>query len=154
MTMSLTTPVTGGAQTGFTAPTYTLVADTPPKLNAKQWYVSALGGTQVGVNVHSASSPFTVTVEGPVSFQPPPIVTANGLTKPVAMNRYVLRVRKGASVTSANDKRVSMFEGVFLCPAGADLNAAAELRGLASMVIGALNQISAGVGDTLVSGTA
>lgn len=45
MTMNLTTPLTGAAQTGFTAPTYTLTLDVNPAQNAKQWAVTALGGT-------------------------------------------------------------------------------------------------------------
>jgi len=61
MTWSPTTPVTGGAQTGFTAPTYTLSVDTAPDINGKQHAVTALGGTQAGVTSHSVSNPFTVT---------------------------------------------------------------------------------------------
>lgn len=50
MTIALSSPVTGGAQTGFTSPTYTLTADTPPAgSGGKQYAATALGGTQAGV---------------------------------------------------------------------------------------------------------
>lgn len=56
MTISLTTPVTGAAQTGLTSPTYTHVVDTPPNAYTKQYAVTALGGTQTGVDVHGRRS--------------------------------------------------------------------------------------------------
>jgi len=65
MSFNLTSPVTGASQTGFTAPTYTLTVDTAPDVNAKQWAVTALGGTQAGVSSHSVASPFTVTMFRP-----------------------------------------------------------------------------------------
>jgi len=52
MSISLTN-VTGGAQTGFTTPGYTVAADNPPDATTgKQWNVSAVPGTQTGARVH------------------------------------------------------------------------------------------------------
>lgn len=65
MTINVTTPITGGAQTGFTAPTYTNAADLSPDINAKQYAVTGLGGTQAGVTAHAASSPFLITYYRP-----------------------------------------------------------------------------------------
>jgi hypothetical protein len=49
MSISVTSPITGGAQTGLTSPTYTVVTDTAPPGNpGKQVAVTALGGTQAG----------------------------------------------------------------------------------------------------------
>jgi hypothetical protein len=62
MAIALTTPITGTAQTGFTAPTYTIAADTAPVINSKQWVVTALGGTQTGASASLVSSPFTIAV--------------------------------------------------------------------------------------------
>jgi hypothetical protein len=61
MTVSVTSPVTGSAQTGLTSPTFTLTTDVAPDVNGKQWVVTALGGTQTGVSVHSVASPFSLT---------------------------------------------------------------------------------------------
>lgn len=59
MSFTLTSPITGAAQTGFTSPTYTLTSDLAPDNNGKQVAVTALGGTQVGVTTHSVAAPFT-----------------------------------------------------------------------------------------------
>lgn len=59
MAFVLTTPVTGQPQTGFTSPTFTIAADTPPAVNAKQYVITALGGTQTGASASLVSSPFT-----------------------------------------------------------------------------------------------
>ena len=62
MAISLTSPITGAAVTGLTSPTYTVAVDTPPNTWSKQWAVTALGGTQTGVDTSSsASRPFTLT---------------------------------------------------------------------------------------------
>lgn len=68
MTISLSSPVTGAAQTGFTSPTYTTAADAA-SVDAKRYVVTALGGTQAGVNVHSISSPFLVEFRRPAAFK-------------------------------------------------------------------------------------
>lgn len=55
--------ITGASVTGLTSPTYTLTADMAPDAsNGKQGYVTAVGGTQAGVLVHSIADPFTATV--------------------------------------------------------------------------------------------
>jgi hypothetical protein len=62
MSFAPTSPVTGAAQSGLTAPTYTLTADVAPAQNAKQYAVTALGGTQTGVISHSVAAPFTLAM--------------------------------------------------------------------------------------------
>ena len=69
MTFSLTSPITGAAQTGFTTPTYTHVADTAPDVNGRQVAITALGGTQAGVTVHSVASPFSITFFRPKAYK-------------------------------------------------------------------------------------
>jgi len=61
MTVNITTPITGAAQTGLTSPTYTNVGMAGPDANVKQVAVTALGGTQTGVDVHSVARPFTIS---------------------------------------------------------------------------------------------
>lgn len=153
MTIALTSPITGGAQTGFTSPTYTIVTDYPPSNNGKQYAVSALGGTQSGVDVHSVSKPFTITVLRPANLKALPAANpVTGVIKTIPKNTYKIIVRKGA-VPGANQNPIT---AVIRCdleiPAGTDTNEPEELRAMISAFIGALNQISAGLGDTVTSG--
>lgn len=152
MAISLTTPVTGGAQTGFTSPTYTIAADSNPDYNGKQWVVTALGGTQVGVSVHSASSPFSIAFFKPKNVRVLPKVDLNGgYSAGIPLNVYSFFIRKG-SVPAANQVPAIGWTKVQMAvPAGSDTYSPAEIRGMASLLVGALNQVSAGIGDTLVT---
>nr|URG16043.1 MAG: coat protein [Leviviridae sp.] len=152
MSISLSTPVTGGPQTGFTSPTYTVVADTAPGTNGKQWAVSALGGTQTGVRVHSASDPFTVTFERPVTVRQAPIPNpVTGVIGNVPRNTYKVRVRKGVLPAVGQNPQVMLITGVHDVPAGADIADPANVRAGSSLFNGSLWQQSAGWGDTLNS---
>jgi len=151
--ISLSTPVTGGTQTGLTSPTYTVGADTPPNASSKQWAVTALGGTQTGVTVHSASSPFTVTFFRPPSYKalgsPNP---STGVVASVPRNVYKIVVRKGAIPASFQPPAVAICRANIEVPAGTDVYSSAELRAMISLLVGSLNQLSAGLGDTIVNG--
>jgi len=152
MAISPTTPVTGGAQTGFTSPTYTIAADSNPDYNGKQWVVTALGGTQTGVTVHSASSPFSIAFFKPKSVRVLPRVDLNGgYSAGIPLNVYSFFLRKG-SVPAANQiPTTGWIKCQMAVPAGSDTYSPAEVRGMTSLFVGVLNQISAGIGDTLVS---
>jgi len=152
MSMLLTSPVTGGAQTGFTAPTYTLIADIAPDINGRQFAVSALGGTQAGVLAHSVASPFTITVVRPRVFKVLGKPNLNGLIRDVPVNVYKVNCRKGVLPLAGQPFSVGMGRVELSVPAGSDTADAANLRAMCSLLIGALNQLSAGTGDTLVSG--
>lgn len=153
--MAITIPlsITGGAQTGFTSPTYTTVVDTPPDINAKQNVVTALGGTQVGVTVHSVGSPFTVAVFRPKVLRtlgsPNPVT---GIVANVPTNTYKVIVRKGALPLAGQPPRTIILNCTMDVPAGVDTASPAELRGAISALVGTLNGISAGLGDTTVNG--
>jgi hypothetical protein len=153
MAVALTSPVTGGAQTGFTAPTYTITPDVAPDVNGKQWAVTVCGGTQVGVRIHSSSDPFTVTYVRPKAFKaigkPHPVT---GLLPSVPKNTHVFMVRKGAIPLSNQPASVLLIRCSIDIPAGSDITDASSLRAAVSLLVGALNQLSAGLGDTLVSG--
>lgn len=152
MTISLSA-ITGGAQTGFTSPTYTPAIDFAPDKNSKQWAMTAIGGTQTGVLVHSASNPFTATWFKPATYrmlgQPNPVT---GRVKEVPMNRSTLLVRKGMLPLAGQPFYVGSGRVVFDVPAGADTADQANLRALVSCLAGIVNQLSAGIGDTLVTG--
>jgi len=100
MSLTLTSPVTGGAQTGLTSPTYTLATDTAPTSAGKQYAVSALGGTQAGVDASSTPSrPFTWTGSRPAVLRQLPALNAStGLLPNVPNNVYKVLVRKGVTV--------------------------------------------------------
>jgi hypothetical protein len=153
MSFGLTSPVTGGAQTGFTAPTYTIVQDTYPDTNGKQVAVSALGGTQAGVTVHSVSSPFTVAYVKPknnkVLGKTNPVT---GLLPSVPVNQHRITVRKGVIPLAGQPYAVAKGTILLDYPAGSDTADPANLRAFLSLLIGALSQQSAGIGDTAVSG--
>ncbi|DAD50353.1 coat protein [ssRNA phage Gerhypos.1_41] len=154
MSLSLSSPVTGGAQTGFTSPTYTIVTDTPPTSAGKQYAVSAIGGTQTGVDASSSPSrPFTITLSRPASLkQLAPVDPVTGVLRAVPKNTYKILVRKGVTPLAGQTPQ-TMFGSVELAiPAGADTADAANVRAGISLLIGALNQISASIGDTAVTG--
>jgi hypothetical protein len=153
MTISVTSPITGAAQTGLTTPTYTLTVDTPPGPNGKQNAVTALGGTQMGVTTHSVASPFTVTAVRPLVFkQLSPVNPVTGVLKNIPKNTFKVITRKGVLPLAGQSPQVLLIETSISLPAGADLADPANVRAALSAHIGALSQQSAGIGDTTVTG--
>lgn len=153
MAYSPTTPVTGAAQTGFTSPTYTLSLDVAPSINGKQHAITALGGTQVGVNSHSVAAPFTATFVRPQNFKA--LGKANpvtGLITAVPRNVYKIITRKGVLPLAGQPSTTMLVTTVIEVPAGSDLADAANVRAALSLHLGILAQQSAGIGDTGVSG--
>lgn len=152
MTVSVTSPVTGSAQTGFTSPTYTVVADTPPNAYSKQWAVTALGGTQANVDVHGASKPFTITFSRPQQVRSAPVVNpTTGVMGNSPRNTYSVLVRKGTSPGTNQNPQTMVLRCDFGVVAGADLTEPEDIRAALSLLIGALSQQSSGLGDTLIN---
>lgn len=152
MTWGLTSPVTGAAQTGLTSPTYTHVADVAPDVNGVAKAVTALGGTQTGVEVSSPSNPFTMLVTRPKVMRTLPSVLANGALPSVPKNTWVVSLRKGVDVLSGHPKQVMLCKMEISVPAGADTADPESVRAALSMFIGALSQQSSGLGDSLIQG--
>lgn len=150
MTISLSSPVTGAAQTGFTTPTYTLTVDTAPA-NGKQWAITALGGTQANVATHTIAKPFTIAYFKGVlkALGIPNIVT--GLYRDVPRNKQRFVIRKGVDC-ALNTPSIAFLRIEVDVPAGADTYEPEELKAMLSLGIGALNQVSAGLGDTTLTG--
>lgn len=152
MAISLTSPVTGGAQTGLTSPTYTVVVDTPPNAYTKQWAVTALGGTQTGVDIHSAASPFTISFSKPANLRTAPMPNpVTGAMANVPRNVYGMKVRKGAKPGTNQSPQVSVLNCDFSVPAGADVVDPEDIRAATSLLLGAGWQQSANIGDLLIS---
>jgi hypothetical protein len=152
MTIALTSPVTGTAQTAFTAPTYTVVADNPPAINSKQWVVTALGGTQGSASVSSVSSPFTLAFYKPQRFTPLAPLNQNGVLVGNGFNDYAYVLRKGMLPLAGQQPQTAVFTLKMRVPAGADVASPSEIRAALSMLFGSVSQQSAGTGDTLTSG--
>jgi hypothetical protein len=152
MTWGLTSPVTGAAETGLTNPTYTFVADVAPDVNGVAKAVTALGGTQTGVEVSSPSNPFTMLVTRPKSLRTLPSLLANGQLPSVPKNVWTISLRKGVDVLSGHPKQIMLCKMEISVPAGADTADPESVRAALSMFIGALDQQSSGLGDSLVQG--
>jgi len=153
MSFTLTSPITGAAQTGFTSPTYTHVTDVAPDSNGRQVAVTALGGTQTGVTAQSVASPFTITFVRPKVFKA--LGKANpitGLIGSVPRNVYKTITRKGVLPLAGQPFATMLVTTIIEVPAGADTADAANIKGALSAHIGALNQQSAGIGDTAATG--
>jgi hypothetical protein len=77
-----------------------------------------------------------------------------GLYSKVPENVYKgVFIRKGVNIAADNLPRIMEVDCRIRVPAGADSYDAANVRGAISAAVGALNQISAGLGDTCVTGT-
>jgi hypothetical protein len=154
MAVNLSSPITGLAQTGLTSPTYTIVADTSPSGNpGKQNAVTALGGTQTGVDTHSISKPFTINVTRPASYralpQPNPVT---GVVANVPKNATKVITRKGVIPLAGQASQILLIETTISVPAGSDTADPQNIRAALSAHFGALSQVSAGIGDTVING--
>lgn len=153
MSVSISGTITGGAQTGFTTPGYTVTQDNAVDGNVKRWVVTALTGTQASVRTHTVSDEFSFTVVKPRVMK---MIQAFSSLLPNQFkpnfNRYWLIFRKGGIPASG---LVSVPQ-VIRCPidiaAGVDSYDAAQVRALTSFFVGVVNSISSGLGDTLCNG--
>jgi uncharacterized protein YbdZ (MbtH family) len=151
--MNLTSPITGAAVTGLTSPTYTVSADVPPNASSKQWAVTAIGGTQTGVDTGtSAARPWTLTFTRPSNIRQLNAVDSNNQLRNIAMNRYVARQRKGMTPLAGQASKASIFETMFSIPAGADVADAPNVRAAFSCYVGALWQQADGLTTLALTG--
>jgi len=153
MAITPTSPLTGGAQPDLTSPTYTLTDDYGPNSHSKQWIVTALGGTQTGVDTHSVSKPFTLTVERPANFRQLGAVNpVTGVLSSVPNNVYVLRTRKGSVPLSGQTPRNVIIETRIVVPAGCDTADLVNIEAGLSAHIGLMSDVSNDLGSTVENG--
>lgn len=105
MSLNPTSPLTGVAITGLTNPTYSIADDVTENGYAKQWYVTALGGTQTGVNIHSISDPFTLRTQRPANLAAVKLNSAGLVLGTVPKNTFKSVVRKGVLVAVGSARR-------------------------------------------------
>lgn len=152
MAIGFTSPITGSAQTGFTSPSFTTTADTAPYPNGKQVVVTAASGA-AGITTGSVSSPFTVNFTRPISLKVlSPVNPVTGVLRSVPRNVYKMITRKGVIPLAGQASESFIMTSEFSVPAGSDTADQVNVRAGVSAHIGALNQQSANIGDTLVTG--
>jgi hypothetical protein len=138
---------------GFTSPTYTLVADNAPDVNAKQYAVTAVGGTQPGVSIHTLSSPFFISAWKPKVYavlgKPNPVT---GLITNVPNNEFKVVTQKGVTPAAGQPVKKMTIRTIVDVPAGADTYDWANIRAALSAHIGALSSAGQGFGDTVIQG--
>jgi hypothetical protein len=153
MVWTVSSPITGGAQTGLTSPTYTVVDDHAPDVNMEQVAVTALGGTQTDVRTHTISDPFTITISKPkvpkTLGNPNPVT---GRYASVPKNVTTVRVRKGVNIAADCPPELMQCVLHLEIPAGSDAYDAVNIRAALSALVGILSQQSSGLGDSLVTG--
>lgn len=152
MALTPSSPVTGGAQTGFTSPTYTLVIDSKPDNFSNQWYVSAIGGTQAGVNIHTATAPFTLKISRPQSIRKLPAFGVGQVVTNVPRNKYTVEVRHAALPAAGQPTQDVQAMATLSIPAGSETADIANVRAAISLLVGTLSQLSAELGNTAQSG--
>lgn len=152
MTWSPDSSTTGGAQTGFTSPTFTLVDDKAPTVSGAQKAITALGGTQGAATANTISQPFTATFSKPsVPKALPPPNPITGYRGSVPNNQYKLIVRKGG-YAAADVPVVAIARLTIDIPAGMDSYNPDNVRSMISFLVGVLSEESADLGDTVVTG--
>lgn len=153
MSFAPTSPVTGATVPGFTTPTYTIAVDVAPGINGKQFAVTALGGTQTGVDVNTVSKPFTHTFFRPLVLKILGAVNpVTGIIKNVPVNTYKLITRKGAVPYANQQAQVARITTIIDVPAGTDTFEPEDITAMLSSHIGILNQQSSGIRDTVITG--
>ncbi len=153
MSFAPASPVTGATVPGFTSPTYTIVADVAPSINGKQYAVTALGGTQTGVDVNTVSKPFTTTFFRPASLKPLPQANPlTGVIKNIPVNTYKLITRKGALPASNQVPSIARITTMIEVPSGTDTYEPEELKAMLSLHGGVLSAQSSGIADTILTG--
>lgn len=153
MAFSPSTPITGAAVSGLTSPTYTIAADMAPTPLGKQYVVTALGGTQADVSVHSLSSPFFVSFTRPPMFKPLSLVNpSTGRLISVPRNTWKMVVGKGATPLAGQAAVPILFRGDFNIPAGVDTADPNELRAFMSFIGGLFWAQASGISASLIDG--
>lgn len=153
MSFAPSTPATGAAVTGLTSPTYTLTTDVAPSINGKQYAVTAVGGTQTNVDVHTVSKPFTLTFFRPQNLRVLPSANpVTGIVKNVPMNTYKFITRKGVLPAASQNAMVARITTIIEVPAGSDTYEPEDLKAMLSAHFGVGWAQASGIADTVLTG--
>lgn len=153
MAFNPSSPVTGAVVAGLTSPTYTITSDVAPSQNGKQYAVTALGGTQTGVDTNTVSKPFSVSFFRPVQLRGLPQANpVTGVIKNVPMNTYKLITRKGVQPAANQNALPLLISTTISVPAGADTYEAEDIKAALSLHFGVAWAQCSGIADTIVTG--
>lgn len=109
----------GATIAGLSSPTYTAALDINTG-NEKTLIVTALGGTQTGVSVHTNSNPFSIKVAKARQIKAPP-TASNGVLRGGGVNVFRLSLIKGVVPLSGQNPVVSLISTEIRVPAGGDV---------------------------------
>ncbi len=145
--------VTGDTMGVFTTPGYTVTADTPPPgVKGKQYAISALTGTQTGVEANAIGEPFSFTYSGPVSPKGVgALSSATGRPLVTPRNTHKCITRKGVEVVTGYFVPMNITT-TFDVPAGSEIKDSESIRAAINLHVNAMKQIVSGLGDTIVTG--
>lgn len=153
MSFAPASPVTGAAVSGLTTPTYTLTTDVAPSINGKQYAVSALGGTQTGVDVNTVSKPFSISFFRPANLRVLPAANpVTGVIKNVPMNTYKLITRKGVQPAASQNNMVARITTIIEVPAGSDTYEPEDIKAMLSAHFGVGWESATDIADTVLTG--
>lgn len=153
MSFNPSSPVTGAAVSGLTTPTYTLTSDSAPNNNGKQFAVTALGGTQTGVDAHTVAKPFTLTYFRPAVLRTLPQANpTTGVIKEVPINSHKVITRKGVAPASGQNPVVAKITTIIDVPAGSETYEPEDVKAMISLHAGALSAQASGIADTVITG--
>lgn len=108
--------------TGLTNPTWTYTSDSvAPLPNSKQYAVTAIGGTQTGVTVHSIGNPFYARFTKPAIYKILANPNVSGVIKAFPKNYYELLTVKGVLPLANQPIQQFPIRTSFGLPAGADV---------------------------------
>jgi hypothetical protein len=157
MALAPSSPITGGAVTGLTSPTYTYTEDTTD-INARRFVVTALGGTQTNVETHSVSSPFYLTVQRPAVMKTLPKPNSIGNYSQLPVNEFRVKLVKGVTINGniagQNNEAQVIIDMRVRVPAGSELsyNDPEELKAALSFMSGFVYSNAGGLYDLVSTG--
>jgi len=104
------------------------------------------------LDVHATSSPFTITFQRPANARSAPLPNpVTGVIANSPRNVYSIFVRKGMKPGTGQNPQTAVFRCDLSVVAGADVTEPDDVRAALSLLIGAMTQQSAGIGDTLIN---
>lgn len=158
MALNPTSPITGSAMTGFTSPTYTFSEDTTDA-DSRRLVFTAAGGTQVGVETHSVSSPFFLTISRPKQIKFLPRANpVSGLYPAIPVNEYRVKLCKGGtvngSIAGAASETQVLIDTRIRVPAGLELssNDPEEIKAAICCYAGFMYSNASGLYDLVSTG--
>lgn len=150
-----TSPVTGSAiASKLTSPTYTITKSSFPDTNGVAYNVTALGGTQTDVTVHSQDTVFSTWFTWPKVIKTfiGSVQTLVGVLR-VPKNRFVRTTKKAVAVNGVGGVSEILISTSYEIPAGAGTFGSAQVAAAISLHQGSCAADAEGIYNACVLGT-